>query len=379
MESNLNLTETYSTQKSIQKEKSHPITPLTIDDIDAVVSLSRKYFPRSRESFTHVLKKRTAELYFKDGKLLPNVSPIVSRAENGNVTGFLGVITKNFRYRDRTISVANCHHLMATEEARKQLIPMRLLQHFLTGPQDIFYSDGSSNSTRQLWKRLGGEIVTGESIYYKVPLRPFSFAAGYFLNQNKNRMSNVVRFLASCTDSIGRKIRITPFYHEESNVTYAPLDSGLMKVLLAKIEPYYPLFPQYEAQDIERLFQLLEGETRFGTLHKIALMDSNNQPFGWFIYFSKKRDVCEVIQAVCISGKETELFQALTRHAFSRDGVELSGRLMPSQLQTAFTTKTVSVPARMWMLIKSSDLELKHVMQSGKAFLTRLEGDLWVL
>ena len=376
---NLNLTETHKTKKPLHQGKHSPISPLTMADIDAVVSLSRKYFPRSRESFNHTLKKRTTELYFKDGQLLPNASPIVSRSANGEVNGFLGVISKQFYYRDRMVTVANCHHLVATEEARKHLIPIRLLQHFLAGPQHISFSDGSSDSTKLLWKRLGGEVVTGESIYYKVPLRPVSFAATHALKQYRNRVSNAVRYLASCTDSIAGKMHIPHFYRKETGIRFAPLNTELMGILLQKVRPFYLLFPQYDPSDIERLFGLLEGETRFGTLQKVALLDPNDQPIGWFIYYAIKRGVCEVIQAVSIPGKETELFDSLAFHAFSMGGVELSGRLMPSQLQTPFTTKAVSVPARMFTLMKCNDVELKHIMQSGKAFITRFEGDLWVL
>ena len=379
MDSNLNLTESQKVRQVPTQKNHDPITPLTIDDIDAVVSLSRQYFPGSRESYIPSLKKRTADLYFKDGKLLPNVSPIVSRSANGDVNGFLGIMTKKFKYKNRIITVANCHHLMASDEARKQLMPMRLLQHFLSGPQDISYSDGSTDSTRHIWKRLGGEYVTGESIYYKIPLRPASFVAAHFLKQYQNRIGDSIRFLASCTDSIAGRVRIPYFYKEKSENTFIPLNTKLMGALLEKMEAYYMLFPKYDPSDIERLFQLLDDETRYGTLYKVALMSPDNQPIGWFIYYAKKRGVCEVIQAVSIPGKESELFDSLTWHAFSIGGTELSGRLMPSQQQTSFTTKSISIPARMWTLMKSDDIELKHVIQSGNAFITRLEGDLWVL
>lgn len=371
--------ETNNINTTSKQEKPRPITFLTLDDIDAVVALSRKYFPRSQEYSTEKLKKRTLELYFKNGKLLPDVSPLVSRSANGRVNGFLGVISKQYRYRDRSIKVANCHHLMATEEARKQLMPLRLLQYFLSGPQDISFSDGSSESTRQLWKRLGGESVTGESLYYKVLLRPASFAAGHLLKQFQNRTGNSIRFLASGTDSIARIMHLPLFYRKETGISFIPLDERLLLFLLAKMKPFYHLFPEYSLSDIQSLFQLLDGETRFGILHKVALLDSHHQPVGWFIYYSQNRGICDVIQAVSIPGKEIELFNSLAWHAYAMGGVELSGRLMPSQLKTPFTTKTISIPARMWTLMKSDDVELKHSIQSGKAFITRLEGDLWVL
>ncbi|MEX2351392.1 MAG: hypothetical protein WD529_03055 [Balneolaceae bacterium] len=379
MDLNQNFTVTHKARKIHSVEKRPVITPLTIDDIDAVVALSRKYFPRSMDSSIHTQKRRIATLYFKEGELLPNVSPIVSRAANGNVNGFLGVITKPFRYNNRRITIANCHHLMATEEARNQLMPMRLLQQFLAGPQDVSFSDGSSESTRQLWKRLGGESVIGESIYFKVPLRPLSFASGHLLKKNQNRIGDSIRFFASCTDSIAGRMRIPHFYKKKTDNGIIPLNTERMGILLEKMELFYPLFPQYEPSEIERLFRLLEGETRFGTLHKAAILDLNDEPIGWFIYYAQKKGSCEVIQAVSIPGKEADLFHTLAWHAYSMGGEVISGRLMPGQLRTPFTTQAIAVPARMWTLMKSNDLELRHVIQSGKAFMTRLEGDLWVL
>ncbi|MAO64154.1 MAG: hypothetical protein CL666_04075 [Balneola sp.] len=378
MDPDLNLAGTYKHQ-GILKQENPPITLLTTDDIDSVVELSRLYFPGSKESSFQTLKKRTAQLYFKDGELLPHVKPIVSRSANGDINGFLGIITKSFQYKNRMITMANCHHLMATEDGRKQLMPMRLLQHFLSGPQDISLSDGSADSTMELWKRLGGEFVTGESLYYKIPLRPLSLATIHLLKQYPNRMGESLRFVAASMDSIAERLKIPLFYQKKPFNGIIPLSTELMSVLLEIIEPFYLLFPTYNLTDIDSLFQLLEGETKYGTLHKAALFDPNNQPIGWFIYYAQKKGVCEVIQAVSIPGKETELFNALTWHAFSKGGVELSGRLMPSQLQTPFTRKAFSVPARMWTLIHSSDFELKHTIQTGNAFLTRLEGDLWVL
>lgn len=379
MESYSNLTGNRSERKVFMQEKPQSITPLCYDDIDAVVALSRQYFPRSSEYTTAQLKKRTTELYFKNGSLLPDACPLVSRTGNGRVNGFLGVITKHFRYRERRVDVAHCHHLMATDEARKQLMPLRLLQHFLSGPQDLFFSDGSSEATRLLWQRLGGEQVTGESLYYKIPLRPASFAAGHVLKNLRNLAGDSMRWLASGVDAVAGKMRIPLFYHKESGISLIQLDQQVLSVLLAKMKPFYHLFPEYHPSDIQRLFHLLEGESRYGKLHKMALLDSNHEPVGWFIYYAEHKGLCEVIQAVAIPGKQTELFSALSAHAYSRGGIEVSGRLMPGQLQTPFTTKAIAVPGRMWTLIKSDDTGLKHLIQSGKAFLTRLEGDLWVL
>jgi hypothetical protein len=148
-----------------KKTRFNSITPLAINDIEEVALLSQIYFPGSKEISLNNLKKTIQQLYFTDGALNSNSSSLVSRSTDGTVNGFLGVITNSFCYKERIIKVANCNHLMATEQARAKLVPMRILQEFLSGPQDLSFADNSSDSTRLLWKRLGGEpAVICESI-----------------------------------------------------------------------------------------------------------------------------------------------------------------------------------------------------------------------
>jgi hypothetical protein len=356
------------------------ISLLDFKDIDEIVTLSQQFFPKSR-AYTHqVHRNRVLDLYFDNKKLNKDCAPLVCKTEYGQIIGFLGVNYSTFQFKERFLRVAHCHHLFATELGRKQLVPLRLLQHFLAGPQDLSFADGSSNSTRLLWDRLGGEVVLGESIYFNIPLRPISCVARMMLKSTLNvRLANMIRSLAKYVDVIGSRLGGQWFYIEPPKHTLEKLSESIMIDLMHRIQSDFDLFPAYTEQYLAKQFHLLENETRFGTLHKMVILDDSSSPIGWFIYFAKKDGVCEVIQAVSLPGFESDLYRALRWHAQSQGGVELSGRLMRNQFQTPFTTKSISLPARMWTLIKCDDLALKHSIQSGRAFLTRLDGDLWVL
>lgn len=355
------------------------ILPLSKRDIEEVAHLSQIYFPASNEISMDTLKKSIERLYFKDGALNSNCESLIYRGEDGSVNGFLGVITSSFRYKERIIKVANCHHLMITEQARTQLVPMRMLQKFLSGPQDLSFADNSSDSTHLLWKRLGGKAAIGECIFYKVPLRPVSFTLRPFLKKLKKPLKKLAAMLAKGTDSIAGKIRLPLFYRSKTGVELTPLHPQMLLKALDKISNRYLIFPQYDQPKIEHLFNLLSREKRYGTLHKLAILDGKKEVIGWFIYYSLKGGVCEVIQAVCLPGKETILFDSLTWHAYTQGGIELSGRLMGNQLRSPFALKAVCMPARMWTLFHCTDTELMLDIQTGKAFLTRLEGDLWLI
>lgn len=355
------------------------IQPLSGGDIDEVARLSQIYFPASHNIALETLKESIKQLYFTDDTLNSDCGSLVNRGEDGSVNGFLGVITKSFLYKKKIIKVANCHHLMTTEEARKKLIPMRMLQKFLSGPQTLSFADNSSESTHLLWKRLGGEAAIGESISYKIPLRPVSFMVRPFLKKLRKPVKMMASIFAKGTDIVAGKIRVPMFYRRKSDVEMISLHPQLLLKSLDKVSSRYLLFPHYNLAKIEHLFHLLGREKRYGTLHKLAILDKNKEVIGWFIYYSLKGGICEVIQAVCHPGKETVLYDALTWHAYDQGGIELSGRLMVNQLRSPFALKAVSMPARSWTLFHCSDPELMLNIQTGKAFLTRMEGDLWLI
>lgn len=358
--------------------KKDPISPFAYGDIEEVAILSQKYFPRSKEVSISYLKETLRDLYFKGVANHPRITSLVSRSQEGIINGFLGVTTQPFFYKKKKITVANCHHLMATEEARSKLIPMKMLQKFIAGPQELSFSDGSVETMRLFWKRFGGEPCVSGSIYYKIPLKPVSFVMRPLLKRVNTPLKKIADISASGVDNVAGKLRVPMFHRKKPDVKLKDLTSALLLKGLKNIRSDYVLFPFYDQSKIEHLFRLLSKEKRYGTLHKLAILENENV-VGWLIYYAKRGGICEVIQAVSCFGKEDLLFDIITWHAYSRGGVELSGRLMTNHMQTPFTTKAFCMPARMWTLIHSTDRELMHDIQSGKALLTRLEGDLWLL
>ncbi|MGM0506331.1 MAG: hypothetical protein ACQER4_04000 [Bacteroidota bacterium] len=357
----------------------YEISALRREDIDEIVAMSQDLFPGSRDVSPDSIGKAVCDLYFHPTQSDTAIPSLVSRSACGVVDGFLGVRTSRFSYNGRTVVAANCHHLMATGPARSRLVPMKILQQFLRGSQDFSFADGSVDATRHLWKRLGGEISMADSLYYKIPLRPLSFAARVYLKSVQQPFRGIIHTLSSGMDGIGNRLALPLFRRNRPEIRMETLSTERLLEGLDKANRTYTLFPNYDPQKIDYLLSLLEQEQRFGRFHRIVLLDDQNDLYGWFLYYANKGGVCEVIQAVSLPGKESILHDALTWHAFDQGGIELSGRLMSSQLKSPLATRAVCMPGRMWTLIHSRDCELKNCILSGRAFLTRLEGDLWLL
>ncbi|MCH8556258.1 MAG: hypothetical protein LAT84_00490 [Balneolia bacterium] len=358
---------------------SFKIRAFTPGDIESVVQMSIEHFPQCRLVSPGYLYETIDDLYFKDTFSFDGIDSLVAVDPNGTVSGFLGVTPKKFRYQGETILASMCNHLMASEEARSALVPMRLLQQFLSGPQKFSYADGSVESTRLLWKRLGGEPSFSNSVYYKVPLRPMSFGTRPLQQRFPNSLRKPIKKISYGADYLFGVARLPFSRRKQPDVRLSPIGIDQIFEGLNRIWRSKEIYPETSTSDLDKIFRLLKNDPRNGTLHHIGIWNNRDILTGWFIYYASAGGVCEVIQAVSLPGKETELFESICWHAYNEGGTELSGRAIPSQIGTPFTTKAFSMPGRMWTLFHCKDDGLARVLHSDKAFLTRMEGDLWLI
>ena len=367
------------TEKDNAVKRKFSIRAFTPDDIEAVVDMSRIHFPQCSLVSPGYLYETIDELYFKETLKIEGINSLVSVDENEVINGFLGVTPKPYLYQGEKVLGALCNHLMASDEARAALVPMRLLQEFLSGPQVFSFADGSVESTRLLWKRLGGEPSYSNSVYYKVPLRPMSFGTRPFQSHLPSSLRSSIQKISYGADFLFGVARLPLSYRIRPDLTLKPIETDGILTGLARVWKYFKLIPDISKKELSKLFELLDKDPRNGNLHKIGIWNKREVLIGWFIYYSSKGGVCEVMQAVSLPGKEAELFESITWHAFSQGGTELSGRALPSQIGTPFTTKSFSMPGRMWTLFHSKNDEICRALQSDGAFLTRIEGDLWLI
>lgn len=318
-------------------------------------------------------------LYFSYGSLREDASPLISRDQFGAINGFLGVQTRSFRYKGEALKVANCHHFMATEKARLRLVPFQLMQHFLRGPQDLSFADYASDTTLKIWSRLGGVPVHGESVHFKIPLRPVSCVANHVFRSSGKVIRTGGAMLAGSADRIAATLRVPLTHRKRPDLILETLQAPQLLDHMKAIESGYTVFPDYDLPKLTHLLDLLASEHRYGVLQKHTVKDNDGKRVGWFIYYAQKDGLCEVIQAVSLAGMEARLFEMLTWHAFEYGGTELSGRFTSGQLRASYTSAFVTMPARFWTLMHTDRSDLLLDIHNGSAFFTRLEGDLWLL
>lgn len=343
------------------------IRQLQATDVKAVAKMAGEYFP----------EKKQADFKLLQQNLLSNISqnsesPSLVCASQNNIHGFIFVNTVDFNFKGTTIKTAVCSDFMVSKEARKALIPMRMLQTFLNGPQDLSFTDDAIEASRLLWCKLGGEIAYPYSTYYQVPLRPLSFLHEITSKHLPSWTAPVVSSVASGSDRILEAFR-TPFSHipeldEYSMRTLTPHD---FERGLSQLSSNYDLFPSLSSKMLKNHISVSKSQTHYGSLETASVRDLKNKIVGWFLYYRNDSNRCNVIHAQSLPGQEEMLFNALKRHAFSKGGIDLSGRISPSQLSTPFAKKSLARPGKRWVLVHSKYPEIIHTIQSGNAFLSR--------
>lgn len=346
---------------------SFKIRPLQATDVNDVALMAGEYFAEKKEADVRLLKQN----------LLSNISQssesssLVCASEGDNIHGFIFVETVDFNFKGDTIQTAICSDFMVSEKARKALVPMRMLQTFLNGSQDLSFTDDAIEASRLLWCKLGGDIAYPYTTYYQIPLRPVSFLQEVTSKHFPDWSDAVLSSLASGTDRALEAFR-APFSHPPELDDYSTrmLTPQDFKRGLSQLSNNYELFPSISSEMLEKHISVSEKQTHYGSLETASIKNINNEIVGWFLYYLNSNR-CNVIHAQSLPGKEDVLLRALKRHAFTRGAIDVSGRVAPKQLCTSFAKNSLARPGKKWVLVHSQHPEILHSIQAGNAFLSR--------
>ena len=94
----------------------------------------------------------------------------------GDVRGFIGIWPRRMVLQGRTIEAAAAGSLMVDRPEENPIAGARLLRSFLTGPQDLSFSETANDISQRMWEKAGGERLAASSLDWLRVLRPAGFA-----------------------------------------------------------------------------------------------------------------------------------------------------------------------------------------------------------
>jgi hypothetical protein len=306
----------------------------------------------------------------------PDLPSLVAVDKRGRIVGFIGAEVRRMRFGERVIRAVWCQHFVTDPAARHLGAGALLLRRMLGGTQDATFTDNASDVVRQMWVRLGGDVLHLKGIHWVRVFRPWHVAASLARAPARPRLraalSRLPRPLDAATDATaGRFLRPAPV-----DAASAPLTPRTLLEVLPDVAKRLVLHSDYDEPFLEWLFGELVGVERRGRLVAQLVEAPAGQPLGWYLYYLRQGGRSEVLQVAADERDVGRVLDHLLDHAYAHGSAALRGRLEPGLEEPSVRRRSL-LWYRGGALIHSRDPELVRAVHSEKSLVTRLEGEWW--
>lgn len=312
-------------------------------------------------------------------QFLPNdedsLPSLVCETEHGRILGFLGVAVRHFSFGGRKITAALSSQFVVHPEARHRWTGIHLLREFLKGPQDLSFTDEANDLSQKIWVALGGSVSTLQGIYWIVPLRPIRLACYRYVPE---WMATALGSTANILDRLVSSLPDSPFRNTKPVLRAEPLSTAAMLTCLNEVTPQFQLRPHYDCESLDTLIACAAEKACHGSLRKILLRDKQNHIAGWFLYHCKPGALAEVLQIASREDCHLDVVEHLSADARAHGALAVVGRLEPGLAEPLANRFCLLFRRKCAMLVHSRFPEILCAIHSGRAFISRLEGE-WCL
>jgi len=151
-----------------------------------------------------------------------------------------------------------------------------------------------------------------------------------------------------------------------------------MLTCLNEVTPQFQLRPHYDCASLDTLIACAAEKACHGSLRKILLRDKQNHIAGWFLYHCKPGALAEVLQIASREDCHLDVVEHLSADARAHGALAVVGRLEPGLAEPLANRFCLLFRRKCAMLVHSRFPEILCAIHSGRAFISRLEGE-WCL
>lgn len=355
-----------------------PIRPLEREDLPAVADLYelviRSELPvrSSDKRAPRGLADYFAQLSLDQPQADPEIPSLVYDDADEGIVGFIASHARRLTFNGQELRMGCSGQLVAHPGARSRGVGALLMRAYLKGPQDITITDGATHEVRAIWERMGGVTNAVASVGWTRPLAPAGFVVGEIARRRGRDHAPAARALATLDQLAARPLRP----RSQRPVT-EPLTPAAVLAELPRLARAYAVLPAYDERYLQWLFSELEAVTPRGRLARQLVRTGDGRVAGWYVAFMPAGDVAQVMQ---IAGEPADLGVVIDAllHEASADGcTAVQGRVDPFLLPHLRERRCLLSGAS-WALMDTRNAELAAAITTGRALLTRLDGEWWM-
>jgi len=354
------------------------VQPCIEEDIPQVANLHCRAFYGTDAPASERLRAYYRDVFFGNPWQDQELPSLVYRTSKGDVLGFMGLIPRTMLFHGRRIRVAIAHRLMVAPDSGHPLAAVKLMRRFLSGPQDVSISDGANDKGLQFWECSGGKTSAMYSMGWIWPLRPSHCLLSLLTRGQAGRLAGMAfRPICGLIDLVfSRKWR--------SSLELAPqtelerdMDASTILSCIAEVSDGYALRPEYDQRSMVWLWGRLQENASRGRLQGKALLDLHGRPAGGFLYYANRGGFGEVIFMAARRDSINSVLNSLFHHALKQRRIGLRGRIEPRFLLGLMQHGCI-LKKECCALVHSRDPEILEAIEHGDAFISGLEGELWL-
>jgi hypothetical protein len=348
----------------------------TEDDVPAIAELHGKLKLKIDASDSEGLRDYYRDIFFHSPWCDDKYPSFVFRDDKGIVVGFIGVVARQMRFKGEKIKVAVSHRLMVDPASGCPLAAAQLVRRFLSGPQDLSFSDGANDVGRKFWEGMGGSTALIYSMNWVRPLRPCSYAI-HILSKQKGReiLSAVLGQGAWLVDLLGATKLVQPTL--SSDHKSVEVDDDLLLDCVSEFSKPYMLCPEYNRDNWKWLMQFLRSNKHRGSFRAFVVYKGSRELIGAYAYYLNTNRVGEVMLLLARRDSRDKVLRHMFSEAIKENAICFWGRMEPRFLDCLGDNKCLFKRGS-WALLHTKRPELADVINRGDAFLTSLEGELWL-
>lgn len=350
-----------------------------LKDMQAVADLHVKLHYGEEGTASQGLRDYYEEMFFQNPWYEKELPSLVYVNQNGEVTGFLGCIPHHMEIGGKVVKVAIAHRLMVDREVDSPMAASRLVRRFLAGHQDLSFSDGANDHARRIWEAAGGRTAYIYSMNWLRPLRPCHFVVNMLRKRSRAFVVPSVVFWPANTiiDKVFTSFPKSPLRQTLPEGKDREIDVETLLDCIKQFSADYVLRPKYEIAELRWMFKFLQANTDRGRFVSMTMENSAGKVVGACLYYMNSLRFCEVIFVAARRAVRDRVFKHVLYHAWRNGAVGAFGRVGPRFLKSIWDTNCI-VKRGSWALAHSKNPELIDVINRGDAFITALEGELWL-
>lgn len=297
---------------------------------------------------------------------------------DGSIVGCLGVVPRPMTLSGKPVMAAISHSFLVQPSSRASLAALHLVREFLAGPQDLAMCQGDDIS-RKLWEMTGGATSQIYSLCWTRPLKPSRYVLSFL--KRRGLSAGAVAVLDPCcriVDALSPRFASNAFTLPANDADGADMDGDTLCESLPRVTASRSLTPTYNAGTASWMLETLTANPARGGLHKTIVRDGD-RVLGWYVYFLQADGMAEVVQLAADEGTVDAVLNHLFHQATADGAVAVSGQVDPmlfralSGRQCVFHHENDS-----WMLVHARNAEIRDAISSGRAFISRMEGEWWI-